>query len=307
MTEATANPPGLLGLIGHPVGHSVSPSFQQAALDALVIDARYERWDTPPAALSARVEALRHPPFLGANVTVPHKEGVIALLDAVDDLARRAGAVNTLVRNGEHLAGYNTDIAGFRRALREAGGFDAAGKRAVVLGAGGAARAVVLALELEGAASVVVANRHAERALRLVDDLSRAGGPGLAPLPWEEATCAARLREADLLVNCTTLGMAGGAAASDSPVEASALRSGLFVCDIVANPRVTPLLAAAATAGCACLGGLPMLVYQGAASFARWTGREAPIAVMLSAAELAMANLAEAAAQRASGQTGKQG
>lgn len=301
MTEATRVTPGLLGLIGHPVGHSISPAFQQAALDALAIDARYARWDTPPEALAARVEALRRPPFLGANVTVPHKEAVIALLDDVDDLARRTGAVNTIVRDGERLSGSNTDIAGFRRALRAAGGFSVAGKRAVVLGAGGAARAVVLALELEDAASVAVANRHAERAVRLVRDLGAVGGHRLVALPWDAATSRDRLREADLLVNCTTLGLAGGAVTTASPVAAAALHSGLFVCDIVANPPVTPLLAAATAAGSACLGGLPMLVYQGAASFQRWTGREAPVAVMLSAAEAAMAKLAEAAGRGVDG------
>lgn len=283
-----ATQPALLGLIGDPVGHSISPVFQQAALDALGIAARYERWQTPAAELPARIATLRRDPYLGANVTVPHKEAALALLDEVDHLARRAGAVNTIRREGERLLGANTDVAGFRRALREAGGFAAGGKRAIVLGAGGAARAVILALEQEGAAAVAVANRHPERAERLVRELRTDAAPDLVTLPWQEATAAAALRGADLLVHCTTLGMAGSAGAGVSPVAEDALHARLFVCDIVANPLETPLLRAAGAVGARGLGGLPMLVYQGAAAFTLWTGAAAPIDVMLAAAERAM-------------------
>ncbi|HZQ36901.1 MAG TPA: shikimate dehydrogenase [Dehalococcoidia bacterium] len=289
-----ASQPALLGLIGDPVGHSISPVFQQAALDALGIPARYERWQTPAAELPARIAALRHEPYLGANVTVPHKEAVLALLDEVEHLARRAGAVNTIRREGDRLFGANTDIAGFRRALSEAGGFEAGGKRAIVLGAGGAARAVILALEQEGAAAVAVANRHAERAERLVRELRTDAAPDLVTLSWQEATGAAALRGADLLVHCTTLGMAGSAGAGVSPVAADALHERLFVCDIVANPLQTPLLLAARAAGARGLGGLPMLVYQGAAAFTLWTGAGAPVDVMLAAAERAMGEPGEA-------------
>ncbi len=289
-----ASPPALLGLIGDPVGHSISPVFQQAALDALGIAARYDRWQTPAAELPARVELLRHAPYLGANVTVPHKEAVSALLDEVDHTARRAGAVNTIRRDGGRLLGSNTDVAGFRRALREAGGFEAGGKRVVILGAGGAARAVILALEQEGAAAVAVANRHAERAERLVRELRSDAAPDLVTIPWDDATSAACLRGADLLIHCTTLGMAGSTRAGVSAVDAEALHERLFVCDIVANPLQTPLLAAAKAAGARGLGGLPMLVYQGAAAFSLWTGATAPVDVMLAAAERAMAGPAVA-------------
>ncbi|HZU76874.1 MAG TPA: shikimate dehydrogenase [Dehalococcoidia bacterium] len=281
----------IAGLIGHPVGHSISPQFQQAAFDALGIDARYERWDTPPEGLAPRVAALRHEPYLGANVTVPHKEAVLPLLDAVEPLAHRAGAVNTIVREDGRLRGYNTDVAGFRRALAERGSFSAAAKRALVLGAGGAARAVVLALELEAARSVTVANRRHERALRLVEELRSRSGPPLTALPWEAAQQPEMLRSVELLVHCTTIGMAGSAAARELPVRPEALAPHVFVCDVVANPRRTPLLLAAEAAGCRTLGGLPMLVYQGAASFELWTGRAAPVAVMLAAADEAMLSL----------------
>jgi shikimate dehydrogenase len=276
------------GLIGFPVEHSISPVFQQAAFDALGIDARYERWSTTTEALRERVAGLRHPEFFGANVTVPHKQAVLPLLDDVDSLAHRAGAVNTIVRRDARLFGSNTDVEGFRRALRERGPFEASGKRAVVLGAGGAARAVVLALELEGAVSIAVANRHPERAQRLVAGLRSDAGPELISLPWEDAVSPVVLRTASLLVNCTTLGLAGTSTAKESPVSAVALSPRLFVCDIVANPPLTPLLVAAREAGAPYLGGLAMLVYQGAASFELWTGAAAPIDVMMQAAEAAM-------------------
>ena len=280
--------PALLGLIGDPVGHSISPVFQQAAFDALGIAARYERWQTSLEELPARIATLRREPYLGANVTVPHKEAVLALLDEVEHLARRAGAVNTIRRDGARLFGANTDVTGFRRALREAGGFAAGGKRAIVLGAGGAARAVILALEQEGTAAVAVANRHPERAERLVRELRTDASPDLVTLAWDEATSATALRGVDLLVHCTTLGMAGSPGDGVSPVSAAALHARLFVCDIVANPLETPLLRAARAAGARGLSGLAMLVYQGAAAFTLWTGAAAPVDAMLAAAERAM-------------------
>lgn len=276
------------GLIGHPVGHSISPLFQQAGFDALGLDARYEAWDTPPEALPARVAMLREEGYLGANVTVPHKEAVLALIDEPDHIVRRVGALNTIFRRGAVLHASNTDVGGFRQALQSAG-FAVAGMRAVVLGAGGAARAIVLALELDGALSVTIANRSPERARRLGGELRSDAGPDLVALPWDEALSAQHLAAVDLLINCTTLGLAGSVGAARSPVAAAALHAGLFVADIVANPRQTPLLREAQRAGARTLGGLPMLVYGGAEAFSLWTGQPAPIEVMLRAAEAAMA------------------
>jgi len=180
------------------------------------------------------------------------------------------------------------DIAAGALLVREAGGFDAAGKRALVLGAGGAARAVILALEQEGAFSVAVANRHQARAERLVSDLRSDLGPGLIAIPWEQATSGLTVAGVDLLINCTTLGLAGSELARESPIPCEALHSDLYVCDIVANPLVTPLLHDASAAGAGFVGGLPMLVYGGAASFEQWTGETAPVDTMLHAASMAM-------------------
>ncbi len=270
-----------VGLIGDPVVHSISPVFQQAAFDALALAARYEAWHTPAAVLAERIAGLRAPDILGANVTVPHKQAVLPLLDRLHPLAARTGAVNTIVNEGGRLVGYNTDITGFLEALRLDGGIDPQGTRAVVLGAGGAARAVVLALLDAGASRVRVLNRTAARAAALVAELADGRGDSAALEPDQAARL---LAGADLVVNCTTVGMRHSAQERDLPVPADAIPAGTMVVDIVANPPVTAFLAAAAERGCRTLGGLPMLVRQGAAAFALWTGLQAPVSVMMDAA-----------------------
>ncbi len=276
-----------LGLIGDPIAHSISPLFQQAALDALGLDARYEAWLTVRSDLPARIAALRAPDILGANVTVPHKQAVLPLLDGVDQLAARAGAVNTIVNDRGQPMGYNTDIGGFSAALRLEGGYEPAGVYAVVLGAGGAARAVVLALIEAGVERLLVLNRTVAKAEELVHELAPGCGAA-APLIGEPATIRKRLAGADLIVNCTAAGMLHGAGDGVSPLPDEAIPLGAFVADIVANPAETPLMRAAAVRGCRTLGGLPMLVRQGALAFEQWTGRDAPIDVMFASARRAM-------------------
>jgi shikimate dehydrogenase len=268
-----------LALLAHPAGHSVSPAMQQAALDALGLDARYEALDVAPDALAAAVAQLRSAPWRGANVSVPHKEAVLPLLDELRPTARRLGAVNTIVRDGDRLVGDNTDLAGFDRALDAVGAF-AAGTTAVVLGAGGAARAVVAALRDRGA-TVLVANRSVARAEALVAELGAGGASVVA-----SGALAAAVRSADLLVQTTTVGMAGGP--SGSPLPDGVLPEAGAVVDLVYRPARTPLLRAAAAAGLVVQNGLPMLVWQGAAAFEAWTGRSAPAEVMGRAAEAAL-------------------
>lgn len=278
--QATA----VIGLIGHPVGHSISPLFQQAAFDALRLPFRYQAWDTTPADLAARVGALRSGERVGANVTVPHKEAVLPLLDEVSAEARATGAVNTIVRREGQLAGYNTDIAGFADTLREDGGFDVSGARVCVLGAGGAARAVIYALLREGAAQVRLHNRTPARAEALATTLDTSDGRVVVVTAGPDQAA----QGCDLIVNCTTLGMAHSATATEAPLNEDEIPRGAFVCDIVANPPVTPLLARARARGCRTLGGLPMLVRQGAAAFTLWTGLAPPLEAMFEAARLAM-------------------
>ncbi|MFQ6031040.1 MAG: shikimate dehydrogenase, partial [Dehalococcoidia bacterium] len=276
-----------LGIIGYPIGHSISPVFQQAALDHYGIDATYQAWEVAPDRVGEFVSGLRQPQVLGINVTVPHKEAVIPYLDEVDDWATEAGAVNTIVHREGRLTGHNTDGYGFLRALQEAGSFNPKNRRVLILGAGGAARGVVLALLREGVGNLDIANRTLARAQDLLELVRRRNIPGQAlPLAGEALTDAAA--RADLIVNCTTIGMTHGADATGTPLTRQQIPATALVYDLVYNPLETALLREAASAGAAQLGGIQMLVYQGAASFEMWTGRSAPISVMVAAAVAAM-------------------
>ena len=277
----------LVGLIGYPLGHTISPVFQQAAFDYHSLPVEYHAWPTHPDLLEAKVGSLRSGEYLGANVTVPHKERVAGLVDRLDAAAAAIGAVNTIVRENGALAGYNTDAYGFVTSLKVMGGFDPRGKRAVLLGAGGAARAAVFALAEEGVRSLVIANRTLERAESLADSLGNAVRE-VAAIPLGGTALERAVSDADLIVNSTSVGMRGGDAGSVSPLRSELIPASALVYDMVYNPARTPLLEQAAEAGAACLGGLPMLVYQGAGAFERWTGLEAPIQVMFEAAEEAL-------------------
>ncbi|MCC6793027.1 MAG: shikimate dehydrogenase [Thermomicrobiales bacterium] len=264
-----------VGVIGDPVAHSISPAMQQPAFDALGIDARYELWQTPAGELAGRISTLRAPDVFGANVTVPHKQAVMPLIDEISDLARRAGAVNTIVNRAGRLFGDNTDAYGFATSLLAVCP-DAATRSALILGAGGAARAVALALESIGVTRIALHNRGVARARRLVTDL--------APLPIElieDATLVDHVASSTILINATALGWHPG----ETPIELDLLANAAadtIVVDL--TYRDTDLLLAARARGLSTLDGLPMLVHQGARAFELWTGRQAPVDVMLSAA-----------------------
>ncbi len=252
--------------------------MQDAAFAALGIEARYASIDVPPEGLEGAVAALRNAPWLGANVSVPYKTAVVRWLDELSPTARRLGAVNTIVRRGDRLYGDNSDLSGFARSLADLA-VPLEGTDVVVLGAGGAARAVVAAL-VDLGASVAIHNRTRERADALVADLA----PGARVLTDEEVDGA--VDTARLLVQTTSVGMAGGP--PGSPLPPGVLPRTGAVVDLVYRPPVTPLLAASRDAGLEVRNGLPMLVYQGAVSFEAWTGRSAPVAVMGRAAEIAL-------------------
>ncbi len=266
-----------LGLIGYPVEQSLSPIFQQAALDACGIDARYELWLTPSQELPARVASLRAPDVVGANVTVPHKEAVARLVDELAPRAQRAGAVNTIVARGGRLLGDNTDIPGFLFPL-ERRCVPIADLRVLVLGAGGAARAVLVALLERGCRSLLVANRSLPRAVELVTQFSI--GQAI-PL---DARLLDALATIDLLVNATSVGWDG--VSSPLPLPwLERLPSHAVVYDLTYRP--TALLAAARARGLAILDGLEMLVAQGAEAFRLWFEREPPFDLMLRTAQVA--------------------
>jgi shikimate dehydrogenase len=279
------------GVIGDSLGHSLSPAIVQAAFDAAGVEARYEAWSTPPDELEARVASLREDVVLGANVTIPHKETVASLLDRLDERAETLGAVNTIVNEGGQLVGYNTDVAGFARALREDASFDIQGKRTVVLGAGGGARAVALAL-VEGKASLIyVSSRTPRRIDKLVADLRglTSAGVTITWSYWQAGTFMRVLPEAELLVNCTPVGTRGSETENESPLASEYLPAEGVVFDLVYNPPETPLLRAAKERGAKAVSGLGMLVYQAAESFRLWTGQEASVERMLEAGRAALA------------------
>ncbi len=275
----------MVGLIGDAVRGSLSPRIHNAAFAALRLNWRYVAFPVTRDRLADALRGLSALGIAGANVTVPHKEASLAYLDDTTEEARAIGAVNTIQITGQRLIGHNTDGGGLLDALRTDGGASIPGARAVIVGAGGAARAAAFALAGAGAAAVTIANRNWDRAAALGDVVRRAFSRCVvdaAPLDGEGV--AAALREASLLVQATTLG--GGAERSISPVAADALHPGLLVMDMIYEPRETVLLREARARGCRTLGGLSMLVYQGARAFEIWTGRAAPVAVMREAVGL---------------------
>lgn len=266
---------GRIGLIGDPVEHSLSPAFQQAALDSLDIPIRYELLHTPAAEIPRRIEELRSGSFLGANVTVPHKEVFAAQVDELSPVAKRVGAVNTInVRSGL-LHGDNTDVHGFVAGLGQIN-VDIDGKIAVILGAGGASRAAVVGLLDQGIATIALANRTIERAQAVADDL---GDPRIAPITLGEVGEYALT--ATLIVNATSLGWNDEALPIDSDIF-SRFTPGSVAYDL--TYQKTAFLEEARIHGLTTLDGLPMLVHQGARSFEIWTGQEAPFDTMWQAA-----------------------
>ena len=279
-----------VGVIGYPLTHSLSAAIVQAAFEATGVDATYEPWETTELALESRIEDLRGDDVLGANVTIPYKETVAELLDRLDERAEQIGAVNTIAKEDGQLVGYNTDAAGFDRALRDDADFDPKGKRIVVLGAGGAARAVAFAL-IEARASIIFfAGRTPKRMTDLVGDLRPHAGTGitLTWAQWGDGAFLRSLAEADLLVNCTPAGTIGGETESESIVDGDLLRDDALVFDLVYNPAETPLLRVAKERGLKAVSGLGMLVYQAAESIRLWTGQEAPIDRMVKAGRAAL-------------------
>ncbi len=281
-----------LGLIGYPLGHSVSAVFQQAALDYYQLEARYLVWETAPEQVKSVVQDLRRDDHWGANVTVPYKETVIPFLDGLTGEAADMGAVNVIYKRGARLLGTNTDVYGFLHALSQDGGFNPDGKKAVILGAGGAARAVVYGLVRSKAASVVIANRNLARAEALLTDIRPFLGAGQQARTalLAESELQPFLTGCDLIVNCTSLGMKG-AQVGQTPLSGNAIPRGALVFDVVYNPPETLFLRQARAAGARILGGLPMLVYQGAAAFEIWTDKKAPVDIMLSAAREALCSV----------------
>jgi shikimate dehydrogenase len=271
---------GVCYLLGYPVGHSMSAVMQNAAFRELGLEHRYELLPVRPGDLASVMSGrMRDPDVLGATVTIPHKVAVLGLLDWVEPEASRIGAVNTLVNDGGVLKGHNTDGMGAMRALLEAHG-DLGRSRVLLLGAGGAARAIGYHLS-RNVEALVIANRTVQRAVELAADLSSYAEcvASVEACSLTTGDLKTALKGADILINTTSVGMSPRV--DESPICADILRPGLLVFDAVYNPMKTELLRDAEKAGARTLVGLRMLVYQGAAAFELWTGLRAPEALMI--------------------------
>ena len=276
----------IAALIGYPLEHSISPVFQQAAFDYYRLDTRYEKWEIESSGLEKAIDLIRQPSCLGANVTIPYKEAVIPLLDGLEGLAPDIGAVNTIVKKDNRLIGYNTDAGGFLRSLREEGRFDPKGKKAAMIGAGGVARAIGFMLVRSGIQSLAIFDIDLERTRKLASELKAKGITALESDKGAEFKGA--VSSAELLVNCTPIGMKHSPSESQSPVAGELISPRSLVYDVVYNPIKTPFLKEAERRGARVVVGLSMLVYQGAEAFELWTGHKAPVDIMMRQAKEAL-------------------
>ena len=269
------------GIVGDPVEHSMSPAMQNAAFAATGLDWVYVAFGLRKGDAEACARGMKAMGIRGLNVTVPHKVDIMPFLDSIDDVARRIGAVNTIVNDGGVLRGHNTDAAGFARAL-EGQDVEVRDRTVVLLGAGGAGRAAAFSLADRGA-RLVILNRGVARAEVLAAEVARATGMVVEHGPLSDGSLQHWLPPASLLVNTTSVGMSP--AVGDSPCPAKFLREDLVVCDIVYNPRRTTLLREAGERGARTVSGVEMLVWQGAVAFELWTGVQAPVEIMRSTVE----------------------
>jgi shikimate dehydrogenase len=268
----------VIALIGYPIEHTMSPAMHNAAFREMGIDCVYVAFGVKSEGLEKAIAGLRGLNMPGMNVTIPHKVNVIPLLDRLDPLAEKIGAVNTIVNDNGTLTGYNTDATGFLQPLLE-NGFNPDGKNIVVVGAGGAARAVTYSLADKGAGLAIV-NRAEEIdwAEKLAEQLSGDFGREVKALELTKENLAGALEKADMLVNATLLGMIPDAGTTAVPAEL--IRPGMIVYDVVYNPLKTRLIQEAEAAGAVTYSGIDMLVWQGVMASEKWTGKKPPFDLM---------------------------
>ncbi|RMF76916.1 MAG: shikimate dehydrogenase [Chloroflexi bacterium] len=274
----------LVGAFGDPIDENPTGIMMEAAFEALNLPWRYQLLHVVEEALPDAVRGVRALGFQGFNCTIPHKVAVMRHLDDIAPDARLIGAVNTVRREGNAFIGENTDGKGFLRGIREDAGLDPAGKRIVVLGAGGASRAVTVELALAGAAELIVVNRTVQRGQQLAQHLNDKTDTTARFRPWSETLVIPN--DVDVLVNATSIGLYPDVDAMPD-VDLSHARDDMLVCDAIPNPPETPLIKTAAARGLPTLNGLSMLVYQGVTAFKMWTGQDPPEDVMKSALQQA--------------------
>ncbi|GED53771.1 shikimate dehydrogenase [Brevibacillus borstelensis] len=264
----------LVGLFGHPVSHSQSPLMHNAAFAEAGLDYVYMTFDVAPERLSEAVAGIRSLGIKGVNVTIPHKVAIMPMLDEIDPLAARIGAVNTVVNRDGYLVGYNTDGLGYVRSLVETTGITLEQQTVTMLGAGGAARAVAFTLAERGVKEIRIINRSRERATLLAEHVGTIVPTAVIdPAEGKEA-----IEDASLLINTTSIGMYPQV--DEMPVQEEWLHAGLIVSDLIYNPLETRLLKAASSRGAQVHSGIGMFVNQGALAFELWTGEAAPTETM---------------------------
>ena len=268
------------GVIGDPIEHTLSPTIHNAAFNHLNLDFVFLAFRVKAADLEKAIQGMRGLGIHGLNVTMPHKSTVISFLDEVDPIVKFLGSANTILNNDGRLSGFNTDGVGALKALRE-NGVELSGKKVLLIGAGGAAKAIAFSLA-EEVGELVVLNRTSEKAKELAAVLGQRFGKKVVGGPLSSDTIQKNLRDSDILINATKVGM--HPRENQTMVEPQWLRSDLTVMDIVYNPIETRLAKDAKAVGAKVINGVEMLIYQGAASFELWTSRSAPIEVMRRAA-----------------------
>lgn len=269
--------------MGYPIAHSLSPVMFNAAFAELDMDWAYLAWRVKPGDLHAALEGARSMGLAGANLTIPLKEMALEWMDVLSPEARVIGAVNCVAVREDKLYGFNTDGEGFLSSLREDAGFEPRGKRVLVVGAGGAARAVAFALGRSGCGSLTVANRTVSRAESLAEHVREATGTVTAGIGLDGSVLGKAVAESELLVQTSPVGMYPEDIIPDW-FDPGWLDPGSMLVDIIYRPRPTALLRKAAELGCSTLDGLGMLVHQAALGFEIWAGGKAPVKVMRDAA-----------------------
>ena len=270
------------GLFGYPVEHSLSPAMHNDAFAELGLNHVYLPFSVEPDNLEQAVAGIRGLDIAGVNVTIPHKQNVIPYLDELSEEAELIGAVNTIVNDNGRLIGHNTDGRGFIRSLKEESDFKAQDQTALIIGAGGAARAISFQLALEGVDKLLITDLDLSKAKDLSSEISE--NVDLDVTAVEQNKIVGLINEVDLLVDATPVGMHPNEDV-EAVVSAETMHSDLIVYDVVYNPRQTVLLEAAETVGAEAVSGLGMLLYQGVIAFEIWTGQEAPVEVMRDALE----------------------
>lgn len=264
-----------LAVIGNPISHSLSPLMQNSLIAHFDLSFQYEALRVSANELPGVIARLRRGELAGVNVTIPHKQAIIPLLDDLDEGAQRMGAVNTVVSSNGLLLGHNTDVIGFQRTL-ESAGINVAQEEVLVLGAGGAAAAVLFSLLEMRTGVIYISNRDHARAQRLRETFSEEEQEKIRVIPWPERLELLQMPAASIIINTTSLGMSPNVAAS--PLPASAFHAGMTAIDLVYNPYETKFLREAKQAGAKTVPGLPMLIYQGAAALELWSKQKLDVA-----------------------------